>query len=250
MKNYVSIRLVILAALAASPAAAFDHSPWNSLLKTYVDDQGRVAYRSLAANAESELDGYLAAVAVANTTTMAEKEALAFYLNAYNALVFKGVLDGGDGEGLFARRRFFRVTTYQIAGETFNLEDLENELIRTRFNDARIHFALVCGASSCPFLVRQAYTAENLDELLDRQGRQFLADPTRNPLGPGPSGVRVSRIFKWFREDFERDAGSLGKYLAQWTPPGQPACLTSDSCSFDFVRYDWTLNAQPGERLD
>ena len=99
MRHVAFACALTLTLLAAAPGDAFDHSAWDSLLQTYVDDQGRVAYRSLAARDTPTLDAYLAAVAIADTTTMTEQEALAFYINAYNALVFKGVLDGGTGEG-------------------------------------------------------------------------------------------------------------------------------------------------------
>ena len=134
-----------------------------------------------------------------------------------------------------------------MAGKETNLNDLEKKIIRPTFNDPRVHFALVCASASCPKLNRHAYTAENLEAMLEAQGRDFLGDRFRNPLGPGPS-VKLSMIFKWYDEDFTKAAGSVAKYILPYAGSAAPACLKDGGCKFDFVDYDWTLNAQDGQR--
>lgn len=228
--------------LAAPPARAADlHAPWDALLQRYVDAGGRVAYRDLAARDAATLDAYLQALATATPAAMSEPEQIAFWLNAYNARAVRGVLAGYDAEGFFARRRFFRGYEFPVAGATRTLDEIENDILRVRFHEPRIHFALVCASTSCPRLRREAYRGERLDAQLDDQARGFLADPTRNRFGPGPSAA-LSMIFKWFAADFEAAAGSLSAYLGRWgLGPFE---------SISYLDYDWTLNAQPGQRPD
>ena len=215
------------------------HAPYDVLLQNYVDDQGRVAYRELKANDLAALDAYLAALAAADPETLDRPAQMAFWLNAYNAHAIRGVLDGYNAEGLFARWRFFKSYEFPLAGKTRTLDEIENEILRPRFAEPRIHFALVCASTSCPKLRREAYRGNRLDMQLDDQTRTFLDDPTRNRFGPGQT-ADVSMIFKWFRGDFEAAAGSVAAYLGRWGK--------GDYKAIEYLDYDWTLNAQPGQR--
>jgi hypothetical protein len=228
------------ALLVALVVAAGDlHAPYDALLQQYVDERGRVAYRDLKANDLPTLDAYLAGLAAADAEALGRSEQIAFWLNAYNARAIRGVLDGYDAEGFFARRSFFRSYEFPLAGKTRTLDEIENEILRPRFREPRIHFALVCASTSCPKLRREAYRGDRLDGQLDDQARTFLDDPTRNRIGPGQT-ADLSMIFKWFRGDFEAAAGSVAAYLGRWGKGPYKA--------IDYLDYDWTLNAQPGQR--
>ena len=243
---------VLLCACAENPARAggsvtFDHSAWDQIVQTYVDENGKVAYRDLAAKDLPKLERYLQQIAEANPAAMSEKEALAFTFNAYNALAVKAVLEGSTAESLIARAKFFKFKTFTVGGKRVTLDELEQKIIRPTFKDPRVHFALVCASASCPKLVRRAYTAENIDAMLDERGREFLADRSRNPLGTGPA-VTVSSIFKWYAEDFAAAAGSVQVFIARYAGHYAPPCLMSNTCKLEYAEYDWTLNAQPGQR--
>jgi hypothetical protein len=226
--------------LIALPARAADlHAPWDALLQRYVDENGRVAYRDLAARDATTLDAYLQALATAEPAAMGEPEQIAFWLNAYNARAVRGVLDGHNAEGFFARRRFFWSYDFPLAGATRTLDGIENDILRVRFREPRIHFALVCASTSCPKLRREAYRGERLDAQLDDQARDFLGDRTRNQFDPG-RGARLSMIFNWFAGDFEAAAGSVPAYIGRWVP--------GEHKTISYLDYDWTLNAQPGQR--
>lgn len=231
------MKLLLMALLLAAPDL---HAPYDGLLQRYVDEQGRVAYRDLAANDLPTLDAYLAALAATDPATLDPPAQVAFWLNAYNAAALRGVLAGYDAEGFFARRRFFKSYEFPIAGRPRTLEEIEHEILRRRFQDARIHFALVCASTSCPKLRRAAYRGERLGEQLDDQARGFILDPTRNRFAG--SAAELSMIFKWFAEDFAAEAGSVENYLARW--PWGPRGIETTS----YLEYDWTLNAQPGQR--
>lgn len=244
----LSATALVLLAVGPALAAGFDHAAWDGLLHKYVNPQGQVAYKQLAAADKATLLGYLDRVAAADITSMGTKERLAFYINAYNALVWKGILEGGSPESTFSRVKFFGFGKHRVAGVDHSLKKLEDEILRAQFKDPRVHFALVCAATSCPPLLAEAYLPEKLDEQLDAKGRQFMADTARNPLGAGPSGVKVSKIFDWFESDFTAAAGSVSKFLAKFAPSGAAACFAQGDCKFEYVDYDWTMNAQPGQR--
>lgn len=140
---------------------------------------------------------------------------------------------------------FFKEKAYTIAGTQLSLDDIENRMIRPVFKDARVHFALVCAARSCPRLINRAYTGAGLNALLDGQGREFLADPARNRFHAAGSRAQISSIFQWFAGDFVQAAGSVPKFLHRFAPAAAQPMLLSPSPRIEYLPYDWTLNDKP-----
>ncbi|GIW42674.1 MAG: DUF547 domain-containing protein [Candidatus Binatia bacterium] len=237
--GFLCLLLAAFSPLAAAPPRAPSlHAPWSRLLARYVDEEGLVAYRSLEREARPELDAYLDRLARTDPETFDRKEQIAFWIDAYNANVVRGVLSGQTAESFLARKRFFSWWRFPVAGKERTLDEIEHEILRKRFSEPRVHFALVCASRSCPKLRREAYEGARLDEQLDDQVRSFLLDPERNVLEPGR--LRLSSIFRWFAEDFEKSGGLL-PFLRRYVDiPGEPA--------IEYLPYDWSLNAQPGER--
>lgn len=216
------------------------HEPWNELLARHVDEAGRVAYRRLAERDAAALDRYLDTLAQADPEALPRPQQIAFWLNAYNANVVKGVLSGHDAEGFLARKRFFDWFSFPLAGRKRTLAEIEHGILRRRYDEPRIHFALVCASTSCPKLRREAYSGERLDEQLDDQARRFLGDPRRNRIGAGGE-IRISRIFEWFAGDFVKAAGSVPAFIGRYVSvPENPR--------IEYMDYDWTMNAQEGQR--
>lgn len=252
-------RAAVLAALAAALLAVSnaavdgatvgsEHAIWNEILQTYVDDDGLVAYRRLAAEARSPRQAYLAQLADTDPSTRPAKEQMAFWINAYNAGDVTGILQGQSPESVVSRMRFFRWYTVRIAGRDRTLDEIENEILRKRFCDPRIHTALVCGATGCPRLRREAYQGDRLDAQLDDQVRSFVNDPRRNVVDPATETVALSSIFKWFAADFGGEPGVrvfVARYIGS---PDQAALLRRNDIPIGYLDYDWTLNAQPGQR--
>ncbi len=238
----IRLSLLVIGLLTLVPATRGDdlHAPFDAILQRHVDAEGRVAYRTLAVEDGAALDRYLAALAAADPAALAEPAQIAFWLNAYNANVLRGVLAGQHAEGLFARKRFFAFHSFPVAGRRRTLDEIEHDILRRRFREPRIHFALVCASTSCPRLRREAYRGAQLDAQLDEQARGFLQDPARNRIGPGDM-VHLSMLFKWFAEDFTDAAGSVPAYVRRWV-------ALPDGARITYLDYDWTLNAQPGQR--
>lgn len=238
--------------LGFSPARAgepaFDHAAWTKILATHVDDAGRVAYRNLQTQDRAAFDAYLAQLAKARPETWPRPEQLAFWINAYNAGMVSAVLQGRTPEPPISRVKLFKFWKFDVAGRGRTLDEIEHEILRKQFTEPRIHFALVCAATSCPPLRREAYTAAALDAQLDDQGRGFVGDATRNTLDVATKTLEISKIFDWFRGDFEAAAESVPRFLARFVDdPALRAWLGTDPPA-SFQDYDWTLNAQPGQR--
>ncbi len=236
-------------ALTASSAAAFDHKEWDALLGRYVDAQGRVAYRELQQKAQPALESYLQSLTRAAPDTWPAGEQLAFWINAYNAGMVWAVLQGESPEPYLGRAKVFKFWKFEVAGKERTLDEIEHEILRQRFAEPRIHFAIVCAATSCPQLRPEAYVAPKLEAQLEAQARQFINDPSRNRFDPQQGKLHLSKIFEWFRADFERK-GTLRQFLALYvTDTGTRTWLLSDAkLDMEFLDYDWTLNAQPRSR--
>lgn len=238
---------LVTSALPAHADQPFDHSAWSAILQRHVDDDGRVAYRDLATNDAAALDAYLAVLATADPASWPRDEQLAFWLNAYNAVIFRAVLDGHSAESLFGRYRMFWRYRRVVAGEERTPDDIENRIVRP-MGESRIHFALVCASASCPKLMRRAWQAATLDADLDEQTRRFVNDPVRNRIVPTARGAELSAIFDWYDEDFGGSDDALRAYVARVADEPARSYLTEQRPELDFLDYDWTLNAQPGQR--
>jgi hypothetical protein len=208
----------------------------------YVDAKGRVAYEKLRKNKKdsARLDAYLEAVAGAKDPGKGDA-ALAFFLNAYNATVIDEVLERWPVESVMKEEKFFKTKEHVIAGEKMSLDALEHKLIRPRFEDARVHFVLVCAAKSCPRLRRSAMTAADVDKQLEASAKEFIPRVTK--AGSGEKVV-TSKLFEWFAKDFEREAGSVSKYLAKYLDGALAKKLAKGSVELTYRKYDWALNDQ------
>jgi hypothetical protein len=93
-------------------------------------------------------------------------------------------------------------TKFKVGGRDFSLNDIETNEIRKRFQEPRIHFAIVCASRGCPWLSRDAFTGERLEEQLEARARLFL-NQTRNVRVNSPQReVSLSQIFQWYQQDF------------------------------------------------
>ncbi|MGE0680042.1 MAG: DUF547 domain-containing protein [Candidatus Binatia bacterium] len=244
---FFSFVLVSFLAVPHAVSAAVDHALWNALLARYVDDYGRVAYRDLQAKDQATFESYLDVLAQAQTETMNEPEEKAFWINAYNAVIVNGVLQGYTAEGFLGRKRLFSWFTARVAGKDRTPDEIEHQILRKKFHDPRIHFAIVCASSSCPRLRREAYMPERLDAQLDAATQAFLNDPARNQIDAG--GVALSRIFDWFAGDFKTNSGSVVAFVRRFVSEEKKARLNLKDSNLHYLDYNWTLNAQDGQRV-
>ena len=251
--------LLLLVSLLGLPAfatdnAGFSHDEWASVLDRFVDDEGFVDYDGLSKD-RSALDRYVAAVGEAGPESRPDlfandDDRLAYYINAYNALVFAGVLERGPEResvwkgGLISGYRFFVKRKWTVDGREMSLKFLEDELIREGFEDPRIHAALNCASVSCPRLPREPFLGVTLQSQLDAAIREFVG-AQRNLQAAGRS-VRLSKIFDWFKADFvkfekEHGGSDLISYVNRYLPPESQL---SPDLEVSFFAYDKGINSQ------
>jgi len=222
-----------------------EHNPtdlragFSALLGAHIND-GFVDYSGFQNSpAFDAYVNYIAENVDIDSSTLEEK--LAFYINAYNALAIKGIIDGKSPSSFFGRIKYFYTTKYIIAGKKTNLYDFEHKVIR-RLGDARIHFALVCASTSCPKLRSEAFTPEKLDKQLTENAKRFINDNTKNNFDTAKRLAGISKIFDWFEEDFTQDM-SLQQYIAQFVSDDEiKKMLSQNEFKVKHNKYDWSLN--------
>ena len=211
----------VCAAQTAASKADFDHqhSALTSLLEQHVSPAGLVDYAALQA-APEPLQKYLQELADVQETELSGQDEpiqIAFWINAYNALTLKLIIDhypipaGGAFGGLFGGGQSITdidgawdELQWTVAGKQRTLDDIEHNILRKNFDEPRIHFAIVCASLSCPDLRREAYNGLRLDRQLQEQTLRFLNNPNKGlNIDRRRDRVRVSSIFDWFDEDFD-----------------------------------------------
>jgi hypothetical protein len=226
---------------APTPAAAVSlHAEFDRILKARVRD-GLVDYAGLRTDDAKALQGYLAAMAAVTVDKLPRAEQFAFYVNLYNAAMLQAVLDhtAKDPQWTPAAKEFgvFKEQRVKLHSGTVSLDQIENEILRPRFKDHRVHVAIVCGARSCPPLLPRAYEAADLEAVLDANLKAFLRDTTRNQIGDA-KGSKLSKIFEWFQADFGGEQGVRKLLASQFDAKLAAAPIT-------YLDYSWALNSQP-----
>ena len=268
----------VCAAQTAANKADFDHqhSALTSLLEQHVSPAGLIDYAALK-DAPAALTAYLqqlADVAEADLSAQDEATQMAFWINAYNALTLKLIIDHypipssgvfgglfGGGQSITNIDGAWDKLRWPVAGKQRTLDDIEHNILRKNFAEPRIHFALVCASLGCPDLRREAYSGMRLERQLQEQTLRFLNNPNKGlNIERGRDRVSVSSIFDWFDEDFDcideplqmaarlsTKRRSLVCFIAGQLLPSDPRreYLLQRNYSLRFLDYDWSLNQQP-----
>jgi len=247
------LTLPMLASLVLPASAlAFDHARFDELLGRHVL-HGAVDYDAFAVS--PEFGSYLSALAGFDPTALPGQDRLAFWINAYNAYTIHLVNVHGERDSIrnieagverLEVKGPWSAPVAKIGGRVYSLDQIEHEILRERFDEPRIHFALVCAAASCPPLRSEAYVGDRLDSQLDDQARTFLTrSPEKNRVDVAEGVLYASPIFDWFREDFGGTDEAIGRFVAAYYPEGpERRLLTSGDFALSKTSYDWTLNAR------
>ena len=186
------------------------------------------------------LSAYATNLGDAQPAAMTADEKKAFYINAYNVFAIETIL-ANPGKKITDIGGAFNKEKHRVGGEMLTLDDIENRL--RDLKDARIHFAIVCASKSCPPLAAHAYAAAGLNEALDRQGRAFVNDPSKNVIDKAKGRVALSKIFYWDRKEFERDGGTLMKFVSRYVGDAATASwLAAYPKDPEFLDYNWAPN--------
>ena len=225
-----------------------DFQPWNELLNRYVDDRGLVDYQAWKRSPQ-QLTDWLQQLSQINPTQLSDSQQLALWLNLYNALVIERVLKKYPIESILPKFLgipnwiafwlFFSRPVYAIARHRYSLNNIEHDILRQKFSEPRIHFALVCASIGCPLLRNQAYTPENVTAQLEEDARRFINSLDKVYYDREQEVLYCSKIFKWYREDFLQTADSLTQYIQTYLS----ADISLDAATpIKYLDDDWSLN--------
>ncbi|MGD1854638.1 MAG: DUF547 domain-containing protein [Leptolyngbyaceae cyanobacterium] len=221
---------------------------WDSLLRKYVDDQGRVAYGRWQQESLPELEQWLTAMSSVELQKLERRDAIATLLNLYNALTIRQVLYQYPIDSIrpkflgipnwLAFLRFFTKTVYTLNDQSLSLNAIEHDILRQQFLDPRIHFALVCASVGCPLLRPAAYVPEMLSAQLEDDCDRFINNPDKVRYDAASNTLFCSKIFKWYQADFLTVADSVSGYCDRYYNAAQlPA-----SVNVVYLPYSWELN--------
>ncbi len=228
---------------SAQPGDAL-HAPWTALLQKYVHD-GRVNYRAWKNSREDlhALRSYLRTLQKYDPARWPRHAALAYWINLYNAATLNLVLSHYPISSIKRVRGFFlspwRIDVVEVGGRRLSLDQIENSILRKQLHDARIHFALNCASLGCPPLASEAYLPSKIDAQLDAAATRTLRDSRWVDIRE--EEIRVTRLFRWYAEDFEAAAGSVRAFITRFRPADRAALLDSHR-RLRFMKYDWRLN--------
>lgn len=239
----------------SSTAGQFDHQHqlWSNILKEFVQTRGnesRVDYARLKAK-PSQLNEYITIIEGTSQTefeNFSQNEKLSFLINAYNALTVKLIVDHypvksiKDLGGIFSspwKKEFFK-----LLGKKRTLDEIEHELIRPKFNEPRIHFALVCASIGCPPLRSEPFIADHIEKQLENSAVNFLKDSGKNKVDIKQGRLELSSIFKWYGEDFVKVYGSVENYISTRITEvkQEQEAIRMKKLTISFLPYDWNLN--------
>lgn len=194
---------------------------------------GVLDYTGLKSN--TQLASLIQTVETANLATADADTKKAFYINAYNLIVINEAAKAYPLESVQSISGFFDGRKVTIGGKQLTLNDLEKNYLLKPYNDARLHFVLVCGALGCPPITNFAYRPDQLDQQLDQQTK--IALNNTDFLKVTDKKVELSQIFKWYAHDFGGSKGAILDFINQYrTSP------LSKSTKVSYYPYDWTLN--------
>lgn len=221
------------------------HEIWDSLLQEYVNKQGWVDYSGFVQDS-NRLNQYLDILNEnhPNDKHWNREERLAYWINAYNAYTIKLIVDHYPTKsireiknGIPFVNSVWDIKFIEIEGQKYDLNNIEHGIIRSRFDEPRIHFAVNCASISCPNLANYAYTAEKLDAQLTQAAKAFIRDESKNKLSKDE--VQLSKIFSWYRGDFKKDGKNIIDYINQYA-----SIEIEKGAKIEYLDYNWGVNGQ------
>jgi hypothetical protein len=250
--NYLLVSLILVTAnftpqaqTVVSNSTPISHAIFDDLLKKHVNKDGLVDYKGFRKDSVLFKE-YLALLSNnhPNDKNWNRNERLAYWINAYNAFTIELILRYYPVKSIKDIKRgvpfvsdTWTINFIKIEGKKYNLNNIEHGIVRPKFDEPRIHFALNCASIGCPPLLNEAYTADKLEAQLDSQARRFINDGVHNKI-KSANKAEMSKLFTWFAGDFKKTAPSVIAFINKYA-----ATKLSSNADIDYLDYDWNLNA-------
>ncbi|HKI79936.1 MAG TPA: DUF547 domain-containing protein [Ignavibacteriaceae bacterium] len=250
------IIVAVLGLICNNPGYSQNNNLFNSLLRDFVKN-GKVNYAGM--KDDKRLDKYIASIENTDPDKLSTGDSkFAFWINVYNAFTLKlvctnypikSISDLNSGGKLIDKlpgKTVWDKKFISINKKDYSLNDIENNILRKKFDEPRVHFALVCASVSCPLLMQEAFSGEKLNSQLDQQARLFLNDTTKNSFNLNSRIAYISQIFNWFRKDFGKNDIEILNYISQFLPDDTAKDIIENAqkWTIKYKNYDWRLNKQ------
>lgn len=251
------------------------------LLEKHADESGgRIDYEGLRRSGSlDELSEASAELQAANPVPLSRRERIAFFINVYNALIVHAIAARGAPSNLLERLRFYSAAKYEIGGFLLSAQEIEDGILRanspsaaslgpligipslslgpfagtdTRQRaivapmDARVHFAINCGAHSCPPI--RVYTPENLDNELQAASASYVSQEIE--VDEVRRLVTLPKLFQYYAPDFGETKAGLLRTAQEFSEGEARQKLDSllgkvgpGKVRLRFGAYDWSLNS-------
>ena len=230
-----------------------EHAQYETFLNKYIqtnpNDVNLVAYSEVTPTDRQILNNYIDYLSTIKIGNYNSKEQLAYWINLYNALTIKVVLEHMPVKSILDIKLSGPLTTgpwdkqlVQIEGKQLSLNDIEHRIVRPIWNDPRTHFALNCASYSCPNLQKTPYTAKNVDQMLDTSAKQYINNPRGVTINP-KNKLIISQIFDWYSSDFGKTPSDIIKFINKYANPQLQQQLINRT-AIDSYAYDWSLNGK------
>jgi hypothetical protein len=231
----------------------FDHRAWNDILSKYALDGGRRFDYAGLKQEERLLATYLDSLAKADLGSLRGPELEALFINAYNALTVRTILDRVSPDGRFEIESIrdiedvFTRKTHVVGGFRLSLDNIEHNILRPTFRDPRLHFAVNCASISCPPLPAEAFEGERIDQQLESATTSALRDPAY--ASAEGETLLLTKILEWYGSDFTNpeyrgSEKSVPAYVFKYARADVRRFLEvrKQNVEVRFRDYDWRLN--------
>ena len=272
MRSAFVVALLACSTIAApaaqeSLADAARRKTYDTILDVYVRD-GFVYYRALKSE-RAKLDGYVSFLGAFAVDELPRDEQLAFWLNAYNALVLKTVVDHYPIQGHATEypshsiRQIpgaFDRLQHRAAGRTLTL-DLIEQTVLSAFHDPRVYLAIGRGAVGGGRLRSEAFLPGRIEAQLTEVAHECTSRPECIRIDREQNRVAVTAIFSWHEKDFVaafadaapspfKDRSQIERAVLAFVQPKllttEKEFLATSQFSVTFKLFDWSLNDLTG----
>jgi hypothetical protein len=222
-----------------------EHDDWQYMLDRYVTANKGIhlfSYSNVSNSDKKKLKGYLLYLASINPKKLNRAQQMAFWVNLYNASTVSLILEHYPVTSIKKigsiisspwDKKFITVNR-----KALSLNNIEHGILRPIFNDSRIHYVVNCASKGCPNLPKKALTSANAQRVLDRAARSYINHPRGLEVKQGR--LKLSTLYKWYRNDFGRTKAQLVSHLSRYARP-EIRRKIKQHYPIDY-HYDWSLN--------
>ena len=245
MRLFIYINFIALLFSVSIDTQNNANDSFDEILNTYVDSSGNVNYKGILDNPYNfnQYFDFIESVSPRNHPEYfkTEKDKIAYWINAYNALTIKIMIENPEVESILDI--FFSYAIFKkkhlVGGEKISLEDIEHKILRKKYKEPRIHFAINCASISCPPLGDRIVKGETLDAQLDKKATEFINNTSNVHIDHKEKRIYLNKIFKWFKKDF----GNVREYICSYLADGNN-CSNISSYRISYFDYNWESNRQ------